>query len=62
MPKMCAIPQLVSAPSKPLPIVQQFKRSYPQCYLTNGKIKKMKKMGEKKTENGSWAGFDRARV
>ena len=30
MPKMCAIPQLVSAPLNPIPIVEHFRRSHPQ--------------------------------
>ena len=29
-PKMCAIPQLVSAPLNPIPTVGHFRRSYPQ--------------------------------
>ena len=29
MPKMCAIPQLVSAPLNPIPIVEHFRRSHP---------------------------------
>ena len=28
---MCAIPQLVSAPLNPIPIVEYFRRSHPQC-------------------------------
>ena len=31
MPKMCAIPQLVSAPLNPIPTVEHFRRSHPQC-------------------------------
>ena len=31
MPKMCAIPQLVSAPLNPIPIAEHFRRSHPQC-------------------------------
>ena len=31
MPKMCAILQLVSAPLNPIPIVEHFRRSHPQC-------------------------------
>ena len=31
MPKMCAIPQLVSAPLNPIPTVEHFRRSLPQC-------------------------------
>ena len=37
MPKVCAIPQLVSAPLNPIPIAEHFRRSHPQCehsYLT----------------------------
>ena len=30
MPKMCAIPQLVSAPLNPIPIAEHFRRSHPQ--------------------------------
>ena len=29
MPKMCAIPQLVSAPLNPIPTVEHFRRSHP---------------------------------
>ena len=43
MPKMCAIPQLVSAPLNPIPTAEHFRKSHPQCehkvklrrYLTN---------------------------
>ena len=28
---MCVIPQLVSAPLNPIPIVEHFKGSHPQC-------------------------------
>ena len=31
MPKMCAIPQLVLAPLNPIPTVEHFRRSHPQC-------------------------------
>ena len=31
MPKMCAIPQLVSAPLNPIPIAEHFRRSHPPC-------------------------------
>ena len=31
MPKMCAIPQLVSAPLNPIPFAEHFRRSHPQC-------------------------------
>ena len=31
MPIMCAIPQLVSAPLNPIPTVEHFRRSHPQC-------------------------------
>ena len=31
MPKMCAIPQLVSAPFNPIPTAEHFRRSHPQC-------------------------------
>ena len=31
MPKMCAIPQLVSAPLNPIPVVEHFRSSHPQC-------------------------------
>ena len=30
MPKMCAIPQLVSAPLNPIATVEHFRRSHPQ--------------------------------
>ena len=36
MPKMCAIPQLVSAPSNPIPIAEHFRRSHPQCEHSYG--------------------------
>ena len=36
MPKMCAIPQLVSAPLNPIPIVEHFRRSHPQCEHSYG--------------------------
>ena len=36
MPKMCAIPQLVSAPLKPIPTVEHFRRSHPQCEHSYG--------------------------
>ena len=31
IPKMCAIPQLVSAPLNPIPTAEHFRRSHPQC-------------------------------
>ena len=31
MPKMRAIPQLVSAPLNPIPIAEHFRRSHPPC-------------------------------
>ena len=31
MPKMCAIPQLVSAPLNPISTIEHFRGSYPQC-------------------------------
>ena len=31
MPKMCAIPQFVSAPLNPIPTVEHFRRSHSQC-------------------------------
>ena len=37
MPKMCAIPQLVSAPLNPIPTVEHFRRSHPQCEHSYGK-------------------------
>ena len=36
MPKMRAIPQLVSAPLNPIPIAQQFRRSHPPCKHSRG--------------------------
>ena len=36
MPKMCAIPQLVSAPLNPIPTVEHFRRSDPQCEHSYG--------------------------
>ena len=36
MPKMCAIPQLVSAPLNPIPTVEHFRRSHPQCEHSYG--------------------------
>ena len=36
MPKMCAIPQLVSAPLNPIPTVDHFRRSHPQCEHSYG--------------------------
>ena len=37
MPKMGAIPQLVSAPLYPIPIAEHFRRSHPQCEHSYGK-------------------------
>ena len=39
MPKMCAIPQLVSAPLNPIPTVEHFRRSYPKCECSYGQHK-----------------------
>ena len=36
MPKMCATPQLVSAPLNPIPTVEHFRRSHPQCEHSYG--------------------------
>jgi len=36
MPKMRAIPQLVSAPSNPIPIVEHFRWNHPQCEHSYG--------------------------
>jgi len=36
MPKMCGIPQLVSAPLNPIPTVEHFRRSHPQCEHSYG--------------------------
>ena len=36
MAKMCAIPQLVSAPLNPIPIAEHFRRSHPQCEHSYG--------------------------
>ena len=33
---MCAIPQLVSAPLYPVPIVEHFRRSHPECEHGHG--------------------------
>ena len=37
---MCAIPQLVSAPLNPIPIVEHFRRSHPQCEHSKGPCKR----------------------
>ena len=36
MPKMCAIPQMVSAPFNPVPIAEHFRRSHLQCEHSYG--------------------------
>ena len=36
MPKMHAIPQLVSAPLNPIPIAEHFRRSHPPCEHSHG--------------------------
>ena len=36
MPKMRAIPQLVSAPLNPIPIAEHFRRSHPPCEHSRG--------------------------
>ena len=36
MPKMWAIPQLVSAPLNPIPTLEHFRRSHPQCEHSHG--------------------------
>ena len=36
MPKMRAIPQLVSAPLNPMPIAEHFRRSHPPCEHSHG--------------------------
>ena len=36
MPKMCTIPQLVSAPLNPKSTVEHFRRSHPQCEHSYG--------------------------
>ena len=36
MPKMRAIPQLVSAPLNPIPIAEHFRRSHPLCEHSHG--------------------------
>ena len=36
MPKMRAIPQLVSAPLNPIPIAEHFRRSHPLCEHIRG--------------------------
>ena len=36
MPKMRAIPQLVSAPLNPIPIAAHFRRSHPPCEHSRG--------------------------
>ena len=36
MPKMCTIPQLVSAPLNPIPTAENFRRSHPQCEHSYG--------------------------
>ena len=35
-PKMCAIPQLVSAPLNPIPTAEHFRRSHPHCEHSYG--------------------------
>ena len=37
MPKMCAIPQLVSAPLNPIPSVEHFRRNHPQSEHSYGR-------------------------
>ena len=36
MPKICAIPQLVSATLNPIPIAEYFRRSHPPCEHSHG--------------------------
>ena len=36
IPKMRAIPQLVSAPLNPIPIAEHFRRSHPPCEHSHG--------------------------
>ena len=36
MPKMCAIPQLVSALLNPIPIAGHFRRGHPPCEHSHG--------------------------
>ena len=38
MPKMRAIPQLVSAPLNPIPIAEHFRRSHPPCEHSHGQF------------------------
>ena len=47
MPKMCAIPQLVSAPLNPIPIAEHhdFRRSHPQCEHSYGQHIYMSRFG-----------------
>ena len=50
MPKMCAIPQLVSAPFNSIPIVEHFSRSHPQSItrIQGARVEKQSK------ENCKW--------
>ena len=38
MPKMCAIPQLVSAPLNPIPTVEHFRRTHPRLFSSSGYV------------------------
>jgi len=47
MPKMRAIPQLVSAPLNPIPIAEHFRRSHPPCEHSRGQQNWLYKREEK---------------
>ena len=48
IPKMRAIPQLVSAPINPIPIAEHFRRSHPPCEHSQGQHIKVRKITQSK--------------
>ena len=48
MPKMRAIPQLVSAPLNPIPIAEHFRRSHPPCEHSQGQHVKVRTITQSK--------------
>ena len=50
MPKMLAIPQLVSAPLNPIPIAEHFRRSHPPCEHSRGQHIWVRKITQSKTK------------
>ena len=50
MPKMRAIPQLVSAPLNPIPIAEHFRRSHPPCEHSRGQHIQVRKITQSKTK------------